>query len=264
MTARPEWAADPASPDPRRRIPRVHAPAADWAGGRIELPPDEAHHLTRVLRLGEGDAVEVFDGAGRSAEGRLTAIGKRRATVEIAGAPCVEPAPAVELILVQSLPKGHKADLIVQKGVELGLARLLFVETARSVARLGPEGDDDRAARWRAVAVSAAKQCGRNRLPAIEACDRVESALGRVPADAARMACLPAAGAPPLRDALRAAAEQGARSVAAFVGPEGGFDPAEAGLLLRSGARAVSLGRHVLRTETAALFVMSALAYEFP
>lgn len=264
MTAKRGWDTDPGPGGAGRRVPRVYAPGAPWASGPIPLSPDESHHLARVLRLGPGDAVEVFDGEGRSAFGALETADRRRATVALSGPPVVEAASAVGLTLIQSLPKGHKADFIVQKGVELGLARLVFSETERSVSRFDEDGAEARIERWLAVAVSAAKQCGRNRMPELRAASGLKDALAAMPADALLLACLPEAGADLLRDALRSLAGAGVANVVAFVGPEGGFSPAEAGFLRDAGARPVRLGRHILRTETAALFVMAALAYEFP
>jgi 16S rRNA (uracil1498-N3)-methyltransferase len=261
MTADRPCSAEGASAPPGHSKPRCHAARLGDAGGVLDLGGDEASHLSRVLRLQPGDAVEVFDGAGGSAAARIescTRHGVRLRMDEVRSSP----PPGFEGILVQALPKGEKKDLIVQKAVELGLARLVFVESERSVARLGGEGVARREERWLRVAIGAAKQCRRDRLPRIEAAPDVPAAMASVQAGV-RVLCEALPGARLLRDVLREASVAGASSVALYVGPEGGYSPAEIRMILESGAIAASLGPNILRTETAALFAMSALAYEF-
>ncbi len=261
MTADRPCSAEEASPRPGHSKPRCHAARLGGAGGVLDLDGDEAAHLARVLRLRPGDAVEVFDGAGGSAAARIESCSRHGVRIRIDEVRC-SPPPAFEGVLVQALPKGEKKDLIVQKAVELGLGRLVFVESERSVARLAGEGASRRDERWRRIAIGAAKQCRRDRLPRIEAAPDVATALASVRAGP-RVLCEALPGARPLRDVLREAAAAGAASVVLFVGPEGGYSPAEIRMILDSGACAASLGPSVLRTETAALYAMSALAYEF-
>ena len=259
MTARPPWAPDGAPP--AHRPPRCHAPELGRAGSTIDLPPDEAAHLARVLRLHPGDAVEVFDGEGRAADGRIDSIGRHAARV-VLGPVRVAPAPAFEGILVQALPKGEKKDLIVRMAVETGLARLIFVEAERSVVRLDPDDAVRRTERWMRIAVGAAKQCGRDRLPRIDAVADLPSAVASAPAPV-RIFCEAVADARPLRDLLREASAANAGSVAIFVGPEGGFAADEIAALRAAGARPASLGPLILRTESAALVAMGVLLCEF-
>lgn len=241
--------------------PRCHAPRLGEGGGLLELEGDEAAHLSRVLRLRPGDAVEVFDGAGRAAPAVIDILGRHGVRLRV-GAARLTPPPAFEGILVQALPKGEKKDLIVQKAVELGLSRLVFVESERSVARLDADGVAHRAERWTRIAVGAAKQCRRDRLPRIEAAGDLDAAIAVVKAGL-RIFCEALPGAVPLRDLLRGASQAGETSVAIFVGPEGGFSPSEIRSLVNAGARPACLGPFILRTETAALLAMSALLYEF-
>lgn len=261
MSAGPPCSADGAPGAPAHPPPRCHAPRLPPAGGILDLDGDEAAHLSRVLRLREGDGVEVFDGAGASASARIESAGRRGVRL-LVGETRMSPAPAFEGILVQALPKGEKKDFIVQKAVELGLARLVFVESERSVARLDAEGGARRAERWSRIAVGAAKQCRRDRLPVLSAAPDVPAAVAALPAGV-RILCEVHPGARPLRGILREAAAAGVRSVTVFVGPEGGFAPGEVDCILGAGAAVASLGPNVLRAETAALYVMAALAYEF-
>jgi 16S rRNA (uracil1498-N3)-methyltransferase len=261
MTADRPCSVEGESGPPGHAAPRCHAARLGAAGSILDLDGDEATHLSRVLRLNPGDAVEVFDGTGGSAAARIESCSRHGVRIRIDQVRS-SPPPGFEGILVQALPKGEKKDLIVQKAVELGLARLVFVESERSVARLGGEGASRREQRWQRVAIGAAKQCRRDWLPRIEAAPDVPAAVASVPAGV-RVLCEALPGARPLRDVLREASVAGAASVTLFVGPEGGYSPAEIRLILDAGACAASLGPTILRTETAALFAMSALAYEF-
>lgn len=262
MTGSPPCCGDGVRAPVPHRPPRCHT--ARLAGGQVavEISPDEALHLDRVLRLRPGAAVEVFDGCGRSAAGRIEALGRGGGRVLVDGPVIESPPRAFEGVLVQAMPKGEKKDLIVQKAVELGLGRLVFLEAERSVARIGADDAARRKDRWMRVAVAAAKQCGCDRLPAIGTCVGIDAALAAVPSEV-RILCETLPGARPLREIVRAAACRRPGSVTVFVGPEGGFSPGEVRVLLAAGAQSASLGPHVLRTETAALLAMSVMLYEF-
>lgn len=262
MTGNPPCCGDGARAPGPHRPPRCHTACLTGVRGEVEIAQDEALHLSRVLRLRPGAAVEVFDGCGRSAAGRIEALARGGGRVSIVGPMVESPPPSFEGVLVQAMPKGEKKDLIVQKAVELGLSRLVFLEAERSVARIGADDAARQKERWMRVAVAAAKQCGCDRLPAIETRVGIDAALAAVPSDV-RILCETLPEARPLREILREADARRPGSVTVFVGPEGGFSPDEIRILLASGAQAASLGPRILRTETAALFAMSVLLYEF-
>lgn len=262
MTASPPCCGDGDRAPGLHRPPRCHTACLAGVTGEVEIPRDEARHLARVLRLRPGAAVEVFDGCGRSAAGRIEALEGGGGRVALAGPVLESPRPAFEGVLVQAMPKGEKKDLIVQKAVELGLGRLVFLEADRSVARIGDDDAARQKERWMRVAVAAAKQCGCDRLPVIETCAGIGAALAAVPSEV-RILCETLAGARPLREIVSAAASRRPGSIVVFVGPEGGFSPGEVRTLLAAGAQPASLGPRILRTETAALLAMSVLLYEF-
>ncbi len=246
---------------PPHRPPRCHAKALDGRRGEVLLGEEESHHLLRVLRLDAGASVELFDGEGHWAEAMLAGRAGRRARLTIEKVHG-EPPVRAELVLIQSLPKGQKQDLIIQKAVELGVSGLVFVESEHAVARLG-ESAERKTARWERIAVNAAAQCGRNRLPFLFAARSFSEALAdRGERPRWLLLAEPAPPARPLRDVFGEAREAGVDRIAACIGPEGGFSAGERGIALAAGARPVSLGPHILRTETAALFVMAAWAYE--
>jgi 16S rRNA (uracil1498-N3)-methyltransferase len=237
--------------------PRFFSPYSLVAGAHVELSPDAARHAARVLRLGPGDALTLFDGTGGEYACRIHSRDRDTVTTEVLSWHDVERESPVDLTLVQALQAGEKMDLTVQKAVELGAGRIVPVATRRSVVRLDGERAAKRVAHWRAVAVSACEQCGRNRVP--EIADLI---------DLPRWLALPQTGVKPLRLmldpeaslALDALPRPGAATrVELLIGAEGGLTSEEAKLSLAAGFVAVRLGPRVLRTETAGLAALAAI-----
>jgi len=217
--------------------------------GRAVLTGDEARHLAKVLRAREGDAVVLFDGRGRSWPARVTRIG--RDTVDLdAEAPQIDPAVAgSRLTLVVALPKGDRQKWMVEKLTELGVARLVPLETTRGVA----EATDGARARLERGVIEACKQCGRNTLMEIAPGRRLDQVLAERDADARIVIAHPGGGS------LDAAVPASGTDVIALVGPEGGFTADEVAAAAAAGAAPVSLGPHILRVETAAIAVAARL-----
>lgn len=242
----------PAGAAEARLIRRIHVPRARIAGGRARLEPDEWHYLRHVLRLAPGAPLEVFDGEGGEhqallpAEGEELELGPRRARA----------APRALLWLAFAPPRGDRADLVVQKAVELGVARLLPFEAARSVVRLDAERGASRAARWSRIAAEAARQCGRADVPEVEAPAPLLRALASAPPGFRRLLCYEGGGEP-----LAGALDPAAPGHLVVVGPEGGFEPGEVEAAAAGGACPVSLGPRILRAETAALAVLAILQH---
>lgn len=244
----------PESPAPGRP-PRFHAPGLSGATGSVRLPPGESRHAARVLRLAEGAAVELFDGAGHAARGVLSVV--RPDACDVAIDPVIlQPRPA-GLRLRVALPKGAKQDWIVEKSVELGARELLFFESARSVARL----PDDAAAlrrrmdRWREQALAAAKQSGNDWPPDLASQAGLEAALA---ADAGAHVWF--AGWAPDAVALREGFGSAGPGVspALYIGPEGGWSAGEMSMFGACGIGGLSLGPRVLRVETAVAAALAA------
>jgi len=229
------------------------------------MRPDsvEERHMLEVLRLADGDEVEVFDGEGRAAVARLVLqAGRAGLHLEI-----VRPLPVqteeVEKILVVALPKGKRMDLVVEKAAELGVSQIRPVITERVIAR--PEGERaaQRIERWRRIALSAAKQCGRETVLSVGEIlplPEVLTSIGRC--DLFLVGSL-APDARPLREALAPWRKRKPGSVAVLIGPEGDLSAGELQAAASAGAVAVSFGKTVLRVETAAIFAAAVLAYEF-
>lgn len=218
-------------------------------GKRVVLGAEQSHHLIRVLRTRPGERFSVLaDGVEYTCV--LVAVEQGLAVAEVL---CGSPArgePPVRITLLQGLPKGDKMDTVVQKGTEIGVAEFVPVATSRSVVRLEPRKAQERVRRWQRIAVEAAQQCGRGAVPRVAPVVTWEEAVPQ--GCRADLAIVPwEEGGESLKRVLAAAT--GVRSVAIFIGPEGGLTSEEVDLARRNGARVVSLGPRTLRTETAGL-----------
>jgi 16S rRNA (uracil1498-N3)-methyltransferase len=212
--------------------------------GRGVLTGDEARHLAKVLRAREGDAVVLFDGSGREWPARVTRIGRDTVDLDV-GEPSVDAAVAgTRLTLAVALPKGDRQKWMVEKLTELGVARLVPLETTRGVA----EATEAARARLERVVIEACKQCGRNTLMEIATGRRLDQLLADHGAGSHVVIADPA-GRPLAAGAVPATATD----VVALVGPEGGFTTDEVAAAERAGAARVALGPHILRVETAAI-----------
>lgn len=237
------------------RVPRLFVAEALREGAKLGLPAQAAHHVARVLRLREGDAVTLFDGRGGEYEARVVMPGRGHVAAEVGAKREVERESPLAVTLVQAVSTGEKMDYTVQKAVELGVAAIHPVLAERSVVRLSGEREAKRLAHWQRVATAACEQCGRNRVPAIAepvSLERYLAPPGRPgPAPGTKILLSPSG-----KDTLRAV-EGGPLTLAA--GPEAGFSDDEEAWLLRSGFRPVCLGPRILRTETAAIAALAAL-----
>jgi len=235
---------------------RFYLPPESWQE-ESALTGDEARHLSQVLRAKPGDGIVVFDGRGHRATAEILTVSRDRVALRIGESlPSRVPMPAITL--AQAIPKGKNMDLIIQKSVELGIAGIQPLITRYTVVQPG----DGKASKWRRNALEACKQCGQDVLPEIAeplAFDRWITQQHH-PSGLKLIASL-APGARAMRDILREHA--GTTHATLLVGPEGDFSPEETGEALVSGFIPVSLGAIVLRVETATLFCLSALRYEF-
>jgi 16S rRNA (uracil1498-N3)-methyltransferase len=235
---------------------RFFAPPANWAGARVALDEAEGRHAAGVLRLRVGDAAVVFDGQGRAGEIHLLAVGKRLVEGELVWERRV-PRPAFELTLVQAVPKGKLFEWILEKAVELGVARIVPLLSERTVVQLDGAERDRKREKWERVVVEACKQCGQNWLPRIEAPVTLGQFLSEAPSGRAFVGSL-YPGAVSFGEALRAPLP---RAVSMLVGPEGDFAPEEMERLCAWGAQPVGFGEIVLRVETAAMYALSVLGH---
>lgn len=235
-------------------MPRFYCPQPLATGAIVDLPEAVAHHL-HVVRMQPGDALTLFDGRGGQYRASLLEAGKKRASAQVEAHEALEAELPYALTLAQGLPEGSKMDWIIEKAVELGVAAVQPLAARRSVVRLSGERAEKRQAHWQGVIVSASEQCGRNRLAQLAPLADFERFIG-VPDARPRILFSPRA-TQSLADWARSAGPQAATLL---VGPEGGFSEAEEQAAIDGGALALSLGPRVLRTETAGLAALAALA----
>ena len=236
--------------------PRFHVPGVNAASERVELPDDEAEHLVRVLRLGVGDEVDIFDGAGTLWRAEVVQVGKRSASVRRIEE--LEPAREldVRVTLVMSVLKGDKGDEVVRDAVMLGVAGIRPVIAERSETSMAAMARSSRIARWQRIAVASAKQCGRAVVPTIHAATPLDWYWSeRI--DAARVMCVEPSAA--LGEVLPVQSVRRSPAVDLMVGPEGGWAVAEVAAGHDSGAILMSLGTRTLRADAVPIIAMTAL-----
>jgi 16S rRNA (uracil1498-N3)-methyltransferase len=240
-------------PNGWRVTPRFFCPPPLAAGAEVALPAGAAHHAARVLRLAPGAAVTLFDGEGGECAARLSRVDGRGVIAHVDARRAVERESPLAITLIQGLAAADRMDYAIRKAVELGVAAVVPVKTARSVARLDRERALRRVEHWRQIIVGACEQCGRNRLPAIHAPRDLLEWL-RAPSTASSR-LLPAPDAS--QGLSQLAQPEGA--IELLVGPEGGLAPEESAAAVVAGFRAVRLGPRILRTETVAPAVLAAM-----
>jgi 16S rRNA (uracil1498-N3)-methyltransferase len=236
------------------RLTRVYSRAPLESGHVALLSGPSAEHVARVLRRRAGDALTVFDGRGGEFDARIESVGRPGVRITVGEHHNIERESPVGTTLLQGVSRGERMDFVVQKATELGVHRIVPVETERSVVRLDAAARTRRRDRWNAVAESACEQCGRNRIPEISEPCSLDAALGRVSALPVRVLLDPLA-----TEGLSARLTAGAREVAVLIGPEGGLTEEECRSALAAGFDGCSLGPRILRTETAALAILVAI-----
>jgi 16S rRNA (uracil1498-N3)-methyltransferase len=230
---------------------RFHVPEAA-PGARLRLPEHSAHHAREVLRLRPGATVRVFDGRGAEFEARLDSVTRGEVLARVVAPAAPRPESPLRLVLAVATLKGDRMETVIQKAIELGVAEVWPVVTARTDAVGRPALHGSRQERWDKVASGAAEQCGRAVVPAVAPTVTLEGLLARA-FDGARLLFLETPGLPSVRSLPPRPA------VLALVGPAGGWEEWEAARLAGAGFAPVSLGPRILRAETAAIAATAAL-----
>lgn len=233
---------------------RVHVPRLQ--AGRLTLDDAQAHHLRAVLRLSAGQAIEVFDDAGSVGEGTIVELSPGSAIIDVSV--IGRPAQSHALTVAAAIPKGNRADWMVEKLSELGVAEWIPLLTERSVVLAEGKG---KPARWERIAVEAARQSRRQGVLKIHAPTSLAEALA-IHSVGVRLVLATAAGVRPISAIPPADAP-----TTVFIGPEGGWTADELAAMAAAGLTAVSLGPTILRVETAAVVaagIIMAMAVAFP
>lgn len=220
--------------------------------------PAEIHHIINVMRLKVGDVISTFDGSGREYEGEIEEVAPKRVLIKIVKIKETKQAPVIHITLAQAIPKLDKMDYIVEKATELGVSYVIPILTERTVVRLDGERAQHKLARWTRIAQAAAKQCGRTTGVKVSPIAQFDKVLEALRGRGLRMIFCLSPEARPLKEILSRGLP---KEVAVFIGPEGDFTPAEIRRAQEAGFVPASLGGFVLRTDTAALSVLSILNY---
>jgi 16S rRNA (uracil1498-N3)-methyltransferase len=234
-------------------MPRFYCPAPLATGQALTLPPGAARHV-QVLRLQPGVVITLFNGEGGEFEATVTRMGRSDVDVEVGTHHAIEREAPRAIHLLAGITANERMDWLVEKATELGVASITPLVAERSVLKLKGERADKKLAHWQGVAVAAAEQCGRNRVPVIHPAASLSDWFVRPSAEGVRCVLSLAPGTRSLSDATA-----GCGPLVVLSGPEGGLSPAEEALALGAGFVPVTLGSRVLRAETAPLAVLAAL-----
>jgi 16S rRNA (uracil1498-N3)-methyltransferase len=242
---------------------RVFCAPPDAEPAEISLSPEESHHLIAVNRARVGETVVAFDGRGTEWICELTNDRKNAATLKVRFRQKAKPL-AYEITLGQALPKGPAMDGIVRKATEIGVSRIVPLESERTQVHLEAERSDKKIDKWQTAALEAAKQCGNPFLPEIAPVQKAEAFMESARNYDLKLIASLQPGAKSLKSVLAAFRAQGKspRRVLWLIGPEGDFTPAEMSLSKSTGFEPITLGPLVLRCETAATYALSVLSYE--
>ncbi len=246
---------------PRFFITSAQTGVTDGGKKTVIILGDDASHITKSLRMKEGDGLVVCDMAGVEYDCVITSVGES-VSADVISERKSDSEPPYKAVLYQALIKGDKFDTVVQKAVECGVSKIVPVLTERCVVRLTKQECEKKRARWQRIADEAAKQCGRGAL--VEVCPMMtfrEAVAAAAEADLS-LFCYEAENGTTLKSALKEH-DRIPDTVSFMIGSEGGFSVSEAETAKNAGMTPVGLGKRILRTETASGFVLSCLAYEY-
>ncbi|HEV2328412.1 MAG TPA: RsmE family RNA methyltransferase [Verrucomicrobiae bacterium] len=244
---------------------RFYLPASECRGDLLRLAGQEARHALRVLRLQPGSPAVVFDGEGDEFHCEVAAASRDSLSLRVKQKKVTPQLPCSVTLLV-GIPKGKIIESIIQKSVELGARGIVPLLAERAVTRLDADEARHKREQWRQTAIEAMKQCGAPRLPEIEIPARVSDVLTLKKTFDLQLAGSLQKQRKHPREVFAEFEKANGRppqSAAVWIGPEGDFTPDELKMILDSGARPVSFGSLILRVETAAIYCLSLLNYEF-
>lgn len=234
------------------RVPRVFVPEQLVEGTGIDLRGEAVAHLGRVLRLGPGADLMLFNGEGGEWRATIEVLDRERVSVRVGDHRPTERESPLDLTLAQGISRGERMDYTLQKAAELGVTRIVPIAARRSMVRLSAERRERRTEHWAKVVQAACEQCGRTRVPRLLPVATMDQWLSGV---------VPGLKLLLIRreDACRLSDLAPDPSITLLIGPEGGFAEEEASAALRAGYRALRLGPRILRTETVAVAALCAL-----
>lgn len=233
-------------------MPRFYLPENLSVGQTVALPSNIVRHLN-VLRVHPNENITLFDGKGKAHAAQLTVLEKRRAEAEILHEETADTESPLNITLIQSISSGDRMDFTLQKSVELGVTAIQPVISERCIIRLDGERAAKRLARWQEIVISACEQSGRNTVPPVLPIIGYREALDKMPSESTKL-IMSINRARKLADIRHPSG-----AIVFMVGPEGGWTEQEEQQAFEAGFQAVTLGKRILRTETAALAALAAM-----
>ena len=232
----------------------------DEGAHQIHITGSDVKHIVNVLRMKTGEELWISDGDKKEYHCTIEAIDAEEVCLHILYSQEPDYELPNKIYLFQGLPKADKMELIIQKAVELGAAGIVPVSTKNAVVKLDAKKEEAKRKRWQAIAESAAKQSGRSLMPQVMGLMTLGQAFDYIEKEQFALRLIPYEH----EDGMEGSRQELSRvapgqDIAVFIGPEGGFDEAEISLALKKGVRPVSLGKRILRTETAGLAMLSVL-----
>lgn len=242
-------------------MPRFFTARENISDTQLIIDNEDVNHISRVLRLGEGDEIEVCDGRGFDYKVRISSVEAKKIICDILEKNNSVTEPNIEVTLFQGLPKASKMDYIIQKTTELGITRIVPCALSRCVVKLeNKKAEAKKTERWTKVAEAAAKQSGRGIIPEVTMPMTIDEAIAELKKCDICFVPYECEEERSLKSVLQSVKEP--KTVGYIIGPEGGFDLSEIEKLQNEGINAVTLGRRILRTETAGEAVLSMIMYE--
>lgn len=229
-------------------------------GETIWITGGDVNHIRNVLRMREGEQLQICDGSSKVRLCQIVRIESDRIQTEILSVEESFAELPAQIYLFQGIPKGDKMEWIIQKAVELGVYAIVPMRTNRVVVKLDKKKEQDRLKRWNGIAESAAKQSGRTIIPSVLPIMELEEACHFIQEFECKMIPYECAEGMEQTEKLIKKISYGNR-VGILIGPEGGFEKEEVEIALQNGIEAVSLGKRILRTETAGMVVLSVIMF---
>ncbi len=226
----------------------------------VHITGDDAHHISRSLRMAAGEKIEVSDMQRMLYECELVEFLEKEVVARVLSERCSDVEPVCEITLYQALPKGDKMETVIQKSIECGAFKIIPFKSERSIVKIDKKDEEKKRARWQKIAEGAAKQSGRAIIPEIGPIMSFEEAIESACKSSLVLLCYEAEDKVSIKDALRNVKIE--KTISVIIGSEGGFSEKEAQLAISKGAKSVTLGKRILRTETASSFVLACIAYE--
>lgn len=229
----------------------------------VTIIGEDAHHISRSLRMGVGERIVVCDMQSIEYECELTEFNEAEVKAKIIFSKRSENEPKTYIRLFQALPKGDKLDTVIQKAVECGVGEIIPFESDRCIVKIKADAEEKKYQRRNRISAESAKQCGRSVVPAVKMSVDFDEMLKLASESELCLFCYEGDGTLPLGKLLEEAARKGngefPRSVSVIIGSEGGFSVSEAERCVSSGMVPTGLGKRILRTETASGFVLSCI-----